>query len=306
MVVPLRKRRADGSPYRRRREVEEELLELEKLSLPHLLARAREGEQWGKTSVSSEALVHILRREVRTATTRSATLGLIDGLVQILIQRAEGMVRRHLGGFDEEIDREEICKQVTDRIVDEIYEDSDLADYAEVNFNDWLRHNRLDACRKQRRRIERIERLGDAVDDLAEDEAQIVLEGIDGQASPEPSPEAAYALREAGEKASLPPRIEEAELSPEDRYRIVAMVKRAKLRPEVLDAFLLHHYLDMQIESEDPEKHTLVKQFGKSEKTIRSRIKRAEKVFAKLRETKDESEPSEASEPGIGPARVSR
>ena len=158
MVEPLRKRRADGSPYLRRREVETELEDLEKLSLPDVLARAREGEQRGKTSVSSEALVHILRREVRTATTRSPTLGPIDGLVQILIQRAEAIVRRHLGSFDE-IDREEICKQVTDRIIDEISSDRDLADYAEVNFNDWLWHNRLDACRKQKRRIERVERI---------------------------------------------------------------------------------------------------------------------------------------------------
>jgi len=218
MVEPLRKRRADGSPYLRRREVETELEDLEKLSLPDVLARAREGEQRGKTSVSSEALVHILRREVRTATTRSPTLGPIDGLVQILIQRAEAIVRRHLGSFDE-IDREEICKQVTDRIIDEISSDRDLADYAEVNFNDWLWHNRLDACRKQKRRIERVERLGETVDDLEEHEAQIVPEGIDGQASPEPGPEAAYALSEVCEQASLPPRIEDAELSPEDRRR---------------------------------------------------------------------------------------
>lgn len=302
MVHPLRKRRSNGDLYQRRPAVETELQELEKLSLLDVLGHARRSEQHGKPSVSSEALVHILRREVRTATTRSSTLAPIDGLLQILIQRSETMVRRHLRGFDEEIDREEICKEVTDRIVDEICEDTNLADYAEVNFNDWLRHNRLDACRKQRRKIERI---GDSVEVLAEDEVQIVPESIEDAASPGPTPEAAYALSEASEKSSLPPRIEDAELSPEDRRRIAWMVKRANLPPEVLDAFLIYHYLDIQIESEDPEKHTLVKQLGKSEKTIRSWIKRAEKVFAKLRETKDESEPDEASKPGISPARVS-
>lgn len=305
MVEPLRKRRPDGSPYRRRPAVEKELQELEKLTLPDVLARAREAKQPGKAPVSSEALIHILRREVRTATTRSRTLGPIDGLVQILIQRAEAMVGRRLWSFGE-IDREEICKQVTDRIVDEIYEDSDLADYAEVNFNDWLRHNRLDAFRKQKRKIERTERLGDSVEDLADDEAQVVPAGIDDKAGPELTPEAAYASSEACDKASLPPRIDDAEFSPEDRYRVTAMVTRANLPPHVLEAFLLHHCLDMQIESEDPEKHTLVKQFDKCDKTIRLWIKRAEDVFAKLRETKDESEPHEASEPGIGPARVSR
>jgi len=285
--------------------VEKELQELEKLTLPDVLACARAAERTGKASVTSEALFYILRREVRTATTRSQTLGPVDGLVSILIQRSEAIVRRHLGGFDE-IDREEICKQVTDRIIDEVSEDSDLGDYAEVNFNDWLWHNRLDAIRKQKRKMERTERLGDSVEDLSEDEAHIVPEGVEGEASPESTPDTAYALSEARENANLPPRIEDGTFSPEDRYRISAMMKRANLPPKVLDAFLLHHYLDMQIESEDAQKHTLVKQFGKSEKTIRLWIKRAENAFAKLRETKDECEPDEASEPAIGPARVSR
>lgn len=305
MVEPLRKRRANGSLYRRRREVEKELEGLEKLRLPEVLARAKEGERSGKMTVSSEALVHILRREVRIATTRSPTLGPIDGLIQILIQRAETILRRHLWGLGE-IDREEICKQVTDRIVDEIYEDSELADYAEVNFNDWLRHNRLDAFRKQKRKIERMERFGDSVEDIAEDEAQIVAEGIDDKTGSESTPEAAYASNVARKAATLPAGIQDAELSPEDRYRLAVMVQRANLPPHVLEAFLLYHYLDMQIESENPDKHTLVKQFVKSEKTIRLWIKRAEAAFAKLRGTKHESEPDETSEPGIGFARVPR
>ncbi|MHB8388658.1 MAG: P-loop NTPase family protein [Acidobacteriaceae bacterium] len=303
MVKPLRKRRPDGSLYRRRREVEKELEDFEKLELPTALARAREGERSGKTTVSSEALVYILRREARIATARSPALSPIDGFVQILIQRAEVILRRHLWRLGD-IDREEICKQVTDRIVDEIYEDSDLADYAEVNFNDWLRHNRLDAFRNQKRKIERMDRFGDSVD-IAEDEAQVVPEDIDDKADSGPTPEAAYASSEAYNKAGLPPCIEDAALSPEDRDRIAAMVRRANLPPDVRDAFLLYHYLDMQIESEDPEKYTLVKHFGKCEKTIRLWIKRAEAAFTKLRGMKHESEPNEASEPGFGVARVS-
>jgi len=302
MVEPLRKRRADGTLYRRRREVEKELEELEKMNLPDVLARAREGQQSGKAMVSSEALVHILRREVRTATTRAPTLGPIDGLLSILIRRAEVITQRHLAGFKDEVDREAICKQVTDRIVDEIVDDSDLADYAEVNFNHWLQHNRIDACRKQERKTRDIERFGDTVEDLAEDEIQVVPEGIDNKANSDPTPETAYALSEACNKATLPSMLENAALSLDDRYRIAAMVKQANLPAQVLEAFLLHHYLGMQIDSQDQEKHTLVKHFGKSEKSIRIWIKRAETAFAKLREVQHESEPDEANELGIGAA----
>lgn len=283
MVESLRKRRADGTVYCRRPAVERELQELEKLELTEVVLRARAGEQGGKVSVSSEALAYTLRRAVRSATTHAPTLGPIDGLLSILIQRCETILKRRLARYDE-IDREAISREVIDRVVDEIHDDRDLADYAEVNFNDWLSHNRSDACRKHQRKAARMERLGQSVEDLSQDEAQIVSSEGEAEESPDRSPEALYALSEAREKANLPPVIEKADLSPDDQYRIGAMVTKANLPPDILYTFLAYHYLEMQIESEDPHKHTLVKHFDKSEKTIRLWIKRAEKVFAKLRE----------------------
>ena len=305
MVEPLRKRRPDGTPYRRRPAVERELQEIESLELAEVVAHARAGEQQGKVSVSSEALMYILRREVRSATTHAPTIGPIDGLLSLLIQRCETILKRRLARYDD-FDREAIAREVIDRVVDEIYDDRDLADYAEVNFNDWLSHNRSDACRKQQRKAARTERLGESVEDLSEEEAQIISGDGEAEESPDRSPEAIYALNEAREKANLPAIIEKAQLSPDDKYRIGAMVKRANLPADVLYAFLAYHYLEMQIESEDLDKHTLVKHFGKSEKTIRLWIKRAEKVFAKLREMKNESDRNETSEPGIGASRLSR
>jgi len=292
----------DGKPYQRRPAVEKELQDLETLALTEIVVRARAREQKGKPSVSSEALVHILRRDVRVVTTRSPMLGKIEALLQVLTQRAETTVRHHLWGFKAEIDREEICKEVTDRIVDGISADSDRMDYAEVNFNDWLMHSRLDACRKQKRTIEKFGRHGDGVNDLTEPEEQIVSKRIDGVASTEPGPEAAYELTESLERASLPPKIEKGRFSARDRYRISVMVKRANLRPEILDAFLMHEYLGVQVDSKDPKQHTLVKRFRKSDKMIRLWIEEAQGAFAKLRGTKDEDEPNEAREPGIGTA----
>ena len=303
MVEPLRKRSPDGTLYRRRTAVERQLAELEKLELTEVIARVRAPAQRGKEAVSSEALVHILRREVRAASADGPTAGPIDALTSILTQRCASILGHKLAGYDE-IDREAIAAEVTDRVVDAIVEDRDLDDYAEVNFNDWLMHKRLDACRKHRRKAERTERLGDAVEDLSDDEAHMVPG--DEEAQDHRTPEAQYALNEAREKAKLPPRIESVDLSPEDQYRIAEMVRKANLLPQVLDAFLAYHYVGMPIESNDPEEHTLVKHFGKSEKTIRLWIKRAEKAFTELRETRDESEQDDASEPGHGAARLSR
>lgn len=296
MVEPLKKRRRNGGAlYQRRPEVEAEIEGLEARSIADVLACVRQGDRGEGPPVSSEAIVHILRREVRVATASSLTLSQIDGLLSVLVQRAERTTRRHIWRFDE-IDREQIVEQVTYRI-DDIWAESDIADYAEVNFNDWLMFNRLDAIRKQKRKSDRVTHLGDGVEDLREDQAQVAPEDI---ASTDPTPEAIYAQRESREKARLPSSLDGADLSPENRLRIAAMVQRANLPSHILDAFLLHHYLGMKVSSGDPDAYTLTKKFGKSDKTIRLWIERAEAAFAKLREATHEHESGTEHESGIG------
>ena len=178
------------------------------------------------------------------------------------------MVLRHLSKRLDEFQREEICKHVIDHVVDDICDESDCADYAEVNFNEWLAHNRDDACRKQRLAARTV-RLGDAVKDLSEHDAKIVSGGMNEEACPEPTPEVAYAFREVHENAPLPPLIKASEFSPEDQRRIADIIKMANLPPECLRSILLRHFWGMAIESKVAGKYTLVKHFGKSEKTIR-------------------------------------
>lgn len=304
MVEPLRKRRKEGKLYKRRQTVEKELCELATLTLSEVLARAKQGAQQGKESVSSEVLVYFLRREARNGNAGGPG---VDGLIAILTARSEKTLRRHISGAFDKFQIDEICSEVIYRIVDEISDPGDRADYAEVNFNDWLAHNRDDACRKQRRKEDRTEGLGDAVEDLSQDEAHIGPSGgIDKTPSADATPEAAYAVSQAREKAQLPPEIEAGEFSPEDQYRIAAMIRKAKLDRSVLGAFLLYHYWGMAIDSKDPEKHTLVKHFGRSEKTIRLWLGRAAEAFSRLRGETNESEKDESSESGLGAARLPR
>lgn len=286
MIEPLRKRRSDGALYRRRDAVETELQELEKLELAQVVTLAREPTTSGKDSISSEALTHVLRREVRSTRTDAATAGPIDALTSILVQRCATILERRLHGYDE-IDRLAIAADVTDSVVDAIVADSDVDDYAEVNFNDWLKHRRIDAIRKHARTAERMDRLGEAVEKLSDDDAH--TNRVDEDEQDDRTPETVYGLNEAREKATLPPCMASADLSPDNQYRIAEIIKKADLPRHILDAFLAHHYLGIPIESRDSEQHTLVKHFGKSEKTIRLWIKRAEEAFTRLRETSDES-----------------
>src|SRR5690349_3157496 len=139
MVEPLRKRHANGSLYQRRAKVEKELEELEKLTLPEILARARAGLQAGEETVSSEALVYFLRRAARAGGSHGPG---VDGLVSVLMDRAERTLRRHISGAFDEFQREEICREVMDGVVDDMTDTGGGGDYAEVNFNDWVEDNR--------------------------------------------------------------------------------------------------------------------------------------------------------------------
>ena len=303
MVEPLRKRTKGGKQYARRPTVQLELERLEKLDLKDIVARAREAEQKGKPFVSSEALVYILRREVRGAVPDGPTQGPIDAFASILIARCEKILKRRLWQCDE-LAQEEISEEVMKHLMTNLLEDGEKADYAEINFNHWLARNRSDAVRKHGRKAARFTQLGDTVEDLEEIEAQIVREEEPIEASHGETPELALSRKEARRRGGLPDFMENAQFSEEDLHRIAEVATRAKLPAEVLYAFLAHN-LGLKIESEDPDEHTLVKQFDKSEKTIRSWIKCAEKVFADLRKAQNENQGNDANEPGIGTAPIS-
>ena len=282
MIEPLRRRRSDGALYRRRPAVEKELEELDKLELTHVVSRAKAPPTSGADAVSSEALMHILRRAVRSEDTDGPAAGPIDALTEILTRRCSAILAHQLGGYGQ-VAREAIASEVVDRVVDAVVHTGDVDDYAEVNFNDWLEHRRIDAARKYTTRVRRFAALGDAVEELPEDEAHPVAP--EDQVQEHRTPDVLYALKEAREKATLPPCIEAGHLSPDDQYRVAEMIQKASLPSNTLAAFLSYHYLGIPIDSIDPKQHTLVKHFGKSEKTIRLWIKRAEEVFARLRET---------------------
>lgn len=111
MVAPLQNRSKSGKPYKRRPEIEQEFQRLEKLELKDVVARAREGEEKGKPFLSSEALVHLLRREVRMGVPDGPTQGAIDAVAAMLIARCTKILKRRLWRYDE-LAQEEIADEV--------------------------------------------------------------------------------------------------------------------------------------------------------------------------------------------------
>ena len=282
MPEPLQKRtKKDGVLYRRRVVVEREIIELEDLSSANLVARIRSGDTNKALKVGSEAIVHFIRRDLRIAKNDSAVEGTVDALCSILVKRCERNLKYKLRTYDD-LSREEISKQVLDRLVDDLIDDGDSADYAEVNFNHWLAGNRNDAIRKHGRRARRGQ-LVESVDSFSETEGQTAHAGAaTAVAVDQETPEGLYSHKEAMEEAGLPFFIQETNFTAEDLWRIATVVKEAKLSDAVLEAFLANK-LGRKIVSQDPSEHTLVKHFGKSERTIRNWITKAEQTFTELR-----------------------
>jgi hypothetical protein len=290
MVQPLTKRkRADGLVYRRRPEVEAELERLAGVDPLEIHAAARSAQARSNSAVSSEALVHVLRRAVREGTTQRPGL---EGLISVLVDRTESIVGHHIYFPVDSLQRKEILGEVVDGLIDAILAPNDLADYAEVNFNDWLAHKRLTALRKHERRAARAERARAEIqseqDDSARRERREPADLIGWHTNP-----------------PLPIGIDKGRFKEADRRRIAAAMQQAELPAEVLEAFLLREFWEVPINSSDQEKHTLVRHFGKSERTIRNWLRRAEDSFERLKGKTSEARKNDATQCGRGAPRLS-
>lgn len=239
-----------GIPYIRRKPVEAEINELERLNHSELVTRCN---LWPKSVpgfVSTEALLYFVR------TTDSAS-AYRETLFRALMRRVQrGLPKPDSSdGQTVALSRMAIRDRARDGFVDLMLEDqaeyNERLDYYEVNFNHALAADRLDASRQVWTEENRSEELGS-------DEEEMTAEGHSavGRYDPFDADELDkkdYRLRLDGAIDTLPPM----------QKRIVEMLR-----------------LEIPIDSIDQQSLTISKILGKAEKTIRIHRDRA---FATLR-----------------------
>lgn len=250
-VAPLARTNKDGLALRRPDRIEAEIAQALGSDEAELLRRAavRDGEDDGY--LSSECMVHLIRHHLHRQPPGEGSRHLAERLVEHLLRRTAAELRGSVRGFPGST-LDDVREEILGRLALLLADPGDTADFYEVRFALAMKRLRIDVCRQARRRVE-------------------PLVAIDELGTPETEPMDALEGRVDRDAVTRP-------LGPED----LAGLKEAlfTLDEEERKAFVLHHLAGVSVNAQRPGAASLVEVLGLSERTVRSRLRRAE---AKLR-----------------------
>lgn len=260
MAQPLTKMKPDGTLYARSSAIEAEIDRAARLSLPALSLGLAIGDRNNPDYLSSECLVHLVRQG-----RHSNDQGIMSAVLPVLLGRCEAnlLVKVPDGGMPDAASlRQEILDGLTDLFVmDGSADGFGELDFYECKFNKAFRALRIDAVRRQKRRMRLVK-----VVDLPFSEA--TSEPVDY--------EDAFA------------RISTAFRVPPTQESAVARKSLAKtidtLPPDEREAVILVHVLGYKEESIDPDEETAATRCGCTGRTIRNRLTRAAAKLSHLKE----------------------
>lgn len=250
MVRPLRKNTLLGALYTRRPVVEAEIVELQGLDADDFVARCQLSAKSVAGYVSSEAILYFLRlRRIDNAHGES--------LFRILMERVMRLLPRSRSADGSTADlasleiRDRVMDALIDRIVADQIEYEERLDYFEINFNQALARDRLDASSQVR----------------TEQRRSIALDSEDAQL-----------LSEIEKPLEQLDSFDPYELDKKD-YRLLLDEAIDTLPPLQIKIVELWRQ-GIPITSSDPNVPTISSTLGKAEKTIRNH---RDLAFATLR-----------------------
>lgn len=250
MARPLRKLRPDGSPYARRPAVEAEISALQDFGEFDLVTRCQVSEKAEPNWVSPEAVLYFLRQDDRSIEVR-------DRLMQLLLERLYRRLPKPSSSGSQTASltttniRDDVCDHFVDLLLGDAGAYDERLDYYEINFNQALACDILDAKRKHWTIENRGTELGSE-----DEEISAHVEEAAGKYDPFDPDEL--------DKKDYRRRLQDAiDSLPELQQRIVEM-----------------WHQDIPIDSSDPSVMTISKVLERSEKTIRTH---RDKAFFALR-----------------------
>ncbi len=248
VVEPLTRRQ-----YKRLSATERQIVSALSLNEPALVARARIRGEDSREFLCAEALVYFIRRADRRDDRKSR-----EALFRELLERCTPFFRGKFRGFNEDA-REDLQSEVLKGVVEDLLADDDRGDFMQVRFWTYLERKSIDACRAASRHLRATESLNETISD---DEA-------DGRTKLE--------------------TITDERLGPEQLATLGQALE--SLPPELRELFLLRHAVGMKIGEDvsmigDSEELTLAEHFKCTGRTIRNRLKEADRLLAGFREKK--------------------
>lgn len=247
MAIPLKKiHGATNEPYKRRGEIEKCIVQLEELSTIELFQALTNNEK----PVPMEVLLYFLRN-------KKWEIKGLESLFKFFFAKIESSLKKSISGEQYEkaqFIREEISGRMIEMIANDHMEESSALDYFEVNFNAAFRFLRIDVLRRMGPENEK-DPLSDTIS--LDDDTDSKLEVKE------------FALRE----------LYSSNLEDESfRFKVNEAINQL---PDIERRIVGLWIQGMQTDSKDPEKSTISKTLGCTDRTVRNRLKSA---FAKLRE----------------------
>ncbi len=267
IVVPLTRKTGSGDVLQRPARIQAEIAAALKLSAGEVLARAAGQPPRGSLgsaspeTMSEECMVHLIRRDLRARTSGTAMLGgrLAEDLTPILLERCERGLRRSIRGFPASACNE-IREEVLGRLAVSLAGTGDEADFLEVRFALALKRLRIDICRRERRRLHGLVALEEPLVESADSDSETIVD-------------------------RMPP----LPASQEDRLLIQQAL--SKLTPEERKVLVLHKLAGVPMNSTIADgTTTLVSLLGRSERTLRNRLRSAEAKLAEVRQEDSEED----------------
>lgn len=254
MIVPLTKRRKDGTLYKRPDPIGPLLVHLAELSRDDLLERACVRDRAHPDYIPSECILYFVR-----ASRRDNSDAWFERLYKILVERVLRSVPRAEGsGNSAALTRERIRNSVFDRFVELLADDrrepNDKLDFFEIRFDLAIKRLRLDAQERAWRDERRSMSLDDGDDGLSAE-----VEAAKGSENPF-----------GGDRISSDPIF---------RERLYAAIDA--LPPEQSRTMHLL-LLGWPTDSNDPEVMTIARALNCSDRSVRNYRQRALKTLSAL------------------------
>ncbi len=264
-VAPLTRKTRGGEVLRRPARIEAEIAATLALGGREILARAAGDDAAGKT-MSEECMVHMIRRDLRMsqASPRGGAGGrsLVEELTPVLLARCEAVLKRSIRGFPPSA-ADEIREDVLGRLAVSLAGPGDEADFLEVRFALALKRLRIDACRRERRRLQGVVALEEVAPAGTSDDSE-------------------------------PPAVDRVPPSPPGQEeRLLIRQALRSLTAEERKIVVLHKLAGVPLASKADRGATLVGLLGRSERTLRNRLRSAEAKLLAFRQDRGRSDPSQ-------------
>ncbi len=269
-VTPLTRTTRSGDVLQRPARIQAEIVAALALSAGEILARAA-ADPATEASMSEETMVHLIRSDVRAKKRRLA-----EDLTPLLLERCDRRLKGSIRGFPPSA-ADEIREEVLGRLALSLAGPGNEADFLEVRFALALKRLRIDVCRRERRRLQGLVALEDVSPGSAPDDSESAT--LDRTPPSPPSQEDRLLIQEAL-----------ATLTAEERKVLVLHKLAGVPLSSTKTAAARGASGTSPPEGSEPKGNeaapaTLVGLLGRSERTLRNRLRSAEAKLGDLQQS---------------------